>query len=101
MFLFYGAPIFAGIIGNRYLSKCGYDVQIGSRYFLIGEIANALLIIVVFWLGGVLWAYESRGRFMPLSFLTTMSVSPGFIIPPLAFIAVASIAHPLRRFATP
>jgi hypothetical protein len=38
---------------------------------------------------------------MPLSFLTTMSVSAGFLVPPVVFILVAIIAYPLRRFATP
>ena len=94
-------PAVAGIVGDRYLRKCGYDLQIGSRYFLIGNIANAFLIIAVFWISGVLWAYFLRGQFMPVSFLTTMSVSPGFIVPPLVFILVAIIAYPLRRFATP
>jgi hypothetical protein len=87
MFLFYIPPIFAGIIG--------------SRYFLIGPILNAILVFGVFWLGGVLLAYRSRGQFMPLSFLTAVSVSAGFLVPPLLFILVAIVAHPLRRFATP
>ncbi len=94
-------PALVEMIGDRYLSKCGYDLQIGSRYFLIGKIATVLLVAGVFWLGGVLWAYFSRGRFMPLTFFTGMSVSAGFLVPPLAFILVAIIAHPLRRFATP
>ena len=58
-------PVLAGVIGDEYLRKCNYDLQIGSRYFLIGKIANAFLIIVVFWIRGVLWAYFSRGQFMP------------------------------------
>ena len=37
-------PALAGLVGDRYLSKCKYDLQIGSRYFLIGKLANALLI---------------------------------------------------------
>jgi hypothetical protein len=94
-------PALVGIVGDRYLSKCKYDLQIGSRYFLIGKIANALLIFGMFWIGGVLLAYQSRGQFMPLSFLAGIFVSPGFIVPPLVFILIAIIAHPLRRFATP
>ena len=43
-------PALAGIVGDRYLGKLKYDLQIGSRYFLIGNIANALLIAAVFWL---------------------------------------------------
>src|SRR5437867_1778038 len=94
-------PALAGIVGGRYLSKLQYDLQIGSRYFLIGGIANALLIAAVFWLGGVLLAFQSRGRFMPLSFLTGIFVSPGFALPPLVFILVAIVAYRLRRFASP
>src|SRR5881296_2522295 len=42
-------PALAGIVGDRYLGKLKYDLQIGSRYFLIGNIANALLIAAVFY----------------------------------------------------
>ena len=92
----------AGIIGNRYLGKLNkYDLQIGSRSFLIGNIANAALVAAVFWLGGVLLAYQSRRQFMPLSFLTAIFVSPGFALPPLVFILVAIVSYRLRRFASP
>jgi hypothetical protein len=95
-------PALAGIVCDRYFRNCKYtDLQIGARYFLVGPIVTALVVVGVFWIGGVLLAYWNRGQFMPLSFLTTMSVSPGFLIPPLVFIAVAIIAHPLRRLATP
>src|SRR5437867_10257478 len=43
-------PALAGIVVGSYLSKLQYDLQIGSRYFLFGGIANALLIAAVFWL---------------------------------------------------
>jgi hypothetical protein len=94
-------PALVGMIGGRYLTESKYIIAVGTRFFNLGNSLNAILIIAVFWMGGVLWAYFYRGQFMPLSFLTTMSVSPGFIIPPLVFIAVAIIAPPLRRFATP
>jgi len=54
-------PALAGIVGDRYLRVC--------------KLANALLIAAVFWLGGVLLAFQSQGRFMPLSFLTGIFVS--------------------------
>jgi hypothetical protein len=94
-------PALAGIVGDRYLSNCKYDLQIGSRYFLIGKVANALLIFGMFWIGGVLLAYQSHGQFMPLSFLTGIFVSAGSVVPPLVFILVAIVADPLMRFATP
>ena|ERR1051326_7738484 len=94
-------PALAGIVGDRYLRKCNYDLQIGSRYFLIGNVGNALLILAVFWISGVLLAYEGRRQFMPLSFLTGIFATAGFVVPPLVFILVAIVAHPLRRFATP
>ena len=94
-------PALAGIVGDRYLSKCKYDLQIGSRYFLIGKLANALLIIGVFYVGGVLLAYHNRGRFIPLLFLQAIFVSAGSLVPPLVFILVAIVAYRLRRFATP
>src|SRR5439155_9337799 len=62
-------PALAGIVGDRYLNKLNYDLQIGSRYFLIGKLGNALLITAVFYVGGVLLAYQSRGKFIPLLFL--------------------------------
>jgi hypothetical protein len=138
--LIYGFPIFAGIIGSKYLSRLGnfvlmavvfeldlglllgqfghfrllaltpYTVLciipalagiVGYKYFRLGDAVNTLLIIAIFWIGGVLLAYQSRGQFMPVSFLTAVSVSAGFLIPPLVFILVAIVAHPLRRFATP
>ena len=49
-------PALVGIVGDRYLSRLKYDLQTGSRYFLIGNIANALLIAAVCWLGGVMLA---------------------------------------------
>src|SRR5216117_1064295 len=71
-------PALAGIVGDRCFGQLKYDLQIGTRYFLIGGIANALLTPAVFWLGGVLLAFQNRGRFMPLSFLAGIFVSPGF-----------------------
>lgn len=95
-------PALVGIIGDRYLNRYNkYDLQIGSRYFLIGKIVNVLLVIAMFWLGGVLLAYRGHGQFMPLSFLTGIFVSAGSLVPPLVFIVVAIVVHPLRRFATP
>ena len=91
-------PALVGIIGERHLSKCGYDLQIGSRYFLIGKIANTLLVIAVFWLNGVLLAYQGHGRFMPLSFLTGIFVSAGSVVPPLVFILIAIISYRLRPY---
>ena len=70
-------PALVGIVGDKYLSRLKYDLQTGSRYFLIGNIANALLIAAVCWLGGVMLAFQSCGRFMPVSFLTGIFVSPG------------------------
>src|SRR5947199_7901858 len=90
-------PALAGIVGDRYLSKLGYDLQIGRRYFLIGKIANALLIIGVFYVGGVLLAYHNRGKFIPLLFLQAIFVSAGSLIPPLVFILVAMVAYRLRQ----
>src|SRR5437773_4743615 len=84
-------PALAGVVGDRYLSKWKYDVQIGSRYFLIGKLANALLIIVVFYIGGVLLAFYNRGKFIPLLFLQAIFVSAGSLIPPLVFILVAIV----------
>ena len=43
-------PALAGIVGDRCLGQLKYDLQIGTRYFLIGGIANALLTPAVFWL---------------------------------------------------
>ena len=94
-------PALAGIVGDRYFSKLQYDLQIGSRYFLIGKIANALLIIGVFYVGGVLLAYHNRGRFIPLFLLQAVFVSAGSLVPPLVFILVAIVAYRLRRFASP
>src|SRR5262249_55378705 len=76
-------PALAGIVGDKYLH--------------VRKIANALLIIAVFWLGGVLLAYEGRKQFMPLSVLTGIFISPGFVVPPLVFILVAIVAYRLRR----
>jgi len=94
-------PALAGIAGDRYLCKLKSDLQIGSRYFLIGKLANALLIIAVFYLGGVLLAFQNRGKFIPLLFLQAIFVSAGSLIPPLVFILVAIVAYRLRRFASP
>src|SRR3989442_11931945 len=94
-------PALAGLVGDRYLSKCKYDLQHGSRYFLIGKLANALLIIGVFYVGGVLLAYHNRGKFIPLLFLQAIFVSAGSLVPPLVFILVAIVAYRLRRFASP
>ena len=94
-------PALAGIVGDRYLSKCKYDLQIGSRYFLIGKVANALLIAGVFYVGGVLLAFHNRGQVIPLLFLQAIFVSAGGLVSPLVFILVAIIAHPLRGFANP
>src|SRR6266699_94413 len=70
-------PALAGIVGDRYLSKLKYDLQIGSRYFLIGKIANALPRIGVFYVGGVLLAFHNRAKFIPLLFLQAILVSAG------------------------
>jgi len=78
-----------------------YDLQIGSRYFLIGKLANALLIAAVFYVAGVLLAFPNRGKFIPLLFLQAIFVSAGSLIPPLVFILVAIVAYRLRRFASP
>jgi|SRR5437867_6074625 len=94
-------PALAGIVGDRYLSKLGYDLQIGRRYFLIGKIANALLIIGVFYVGGVLLAYHNRGKFIPMLFLQAIFVSAESLVPPLVFILVAIVAYRVRRFASP
>src|SRR5439155_6960988 len=53
------------------------DLQIASRYFLIGKLANALLIIAVFYVGGVLLAFYNSGKFIPLLFLQAIFVSAG------------------------
>src|SRR5438132_9783786 len=50
-------PALAGIVGDRYLSKCKYDLPDRHRYFLIGTLANALLIVAVFYVGGILLAF--------------------------------------------
>jgi len=92
-------PALAGIVGDRYFSKLQYDLQIGSRYFLIGKIANALLIAGLFYVGGVLLAFHNRGRFIPLLFLQAVFVSAGSLVPPLIFILVSIVAYRLRRFA--
>ncbi len=89
-------PAVVGMIGGKYLSESKYIIAVGSRYFHLGNIVNAIVIIAVFWPGGVLWAYESRGQFMPLSFLTGIFVSAGFLFPPLVFIIVAIVAYRLR-----
>jgi len=68
-------PALSGLGGDRYLSKWKYDLQISSRYFLIGKLANALLIIVVFYIGGVMLAFYNRGKFIPLLFLQAIFVS--------------------------
>ncbi|PYR98129.1 MAG: hypothetical protein DMG16_21965 [Acidobacteria bacterium] len=94
-------PALAGLVGDRYLSKCKYDLQIGSRYFLIGKLANALLIAGVSYVGGVLLAFHNRGKFIPLLFLQAIFVSAGSLVPPLVFILVALVAYRLRRFASP
>ena len=135
VFLIYGFPIFAGVIGSRYLSRLGnfcvmvvvfeFDLAIlfgqftaaaftpytvvcifpavagivGDRYFGFGKIANALLNIGVFYVGGVLLAYHNRGKFIPLLFLQAIFVSAGSLVPPLVFILVAIVAYRLRRFA--
>ena len=90
-------PALAGIVGDRYLSKCKYDLQIASRYFLIGKLANALLIIAVCYVGGVLLAFPNRGKFIPLLFLEVIFVSAGSLIPPLVFILVAIVAYRLGQ----
>src|SRR5207237_4040266 len=94
-------PAVAGLVGPRYLTKCKYDLQIGSRYFLISKLANALLIIGVFYVGGVLLAYYNQGKFIPFLFLQASFVSAGSLVPPLVFILIAIVAHRLRRFASP
>src|SRR6266705_3587908 len=94
-------PALAGLVGDRYLSKCKYDLQIVSRYFLIGTLANALLIIGVFYIGGVLLAFHNHGKFIPVLFLQAIFVSAGSHLPPLVFIFVAIVAYRLRRFASP
>src|ERR1043166_9947817 len=94
-------PALVGIVGDRYLSKLGYDLHIRSRYFLIGKLANAFLIIAVFYVGGVLLAFYNRGKFIPLLFLQAIFVSAGSLIPPLVFIMVSIVAYRLHRFASP
>src|SRR5437773_11914614 len=88
-------PALAGLIGPRYLTKCKYDLRIGSRYFLISisKLANALLIIGVFYVGGVLLAYYNQGKFIPFLFLQASFVSAGSLVPPLVFILIAIVAH--------
>ena len=86
-----------GLVGDRYLSRCKYDLQIGSRYFLIGKLANALLVIGVFYVGGVLMAYHNQGKFIPLLFLQGSFVSAGSLVPPLVFILVAIVAYRFRQ----
>src|SRR6267142_2141386 len=89
-------PALAGLVGDRYLSKVKYDLQIGSRYFLIGKLANAVLIIGVFYVGSVLLAFYGSGKFWPIFFLQHIFVSAGFLVPPLVFILIAIVAYHLR-----
>jgi hypothetical protein len=132
MFLIYGAPVLAGIIGSRYLSRLAnflvmmlvfqvdlvilidgsrtvvftpYTVLciipamagiLGDRYLGLGKIANACLILGVFYVGGVLLAYQGHGRFIPLLFFQAIFVSAGSLIPPLVFILISLVAHPFR-----
>ena len=134
MLLFYIPPIFAGIIGSRYLGRLAnfclmvavFQIDLGligqfnlgifispytvicilpavaglfgDRCFHMGKFVNALLIAAVFYVGGVLLAFHNRGRFIPLLFLQTMSVTAGFLVPPLIFIVVARVAYRLRPY---
>src|SRR5438067_1480467 len=82
-------PALVGIVGDKYLGESKYIIGVGSRYFHVGRFLNALLIIAVFWLGGVLLAFYNRGKFIPLLFLQAIFISAGFLVPPLVFIVVA------------
>ena len=93
------APAIAGMIGEKCFRE--RDIVIGSRYFLIGKLLNALLIIAVFYIGGLLLAFLNRGKFIPLLFLQAIFVSAGSLVPPLVFILVSIVAYRLRRSATP
>jgi hypothetical protein len=76
-------PAIAGIIGGRYL----------------GKFANACLIIVIFYVGSVAFAYVGSGEFRPVLFLQGIFVSAGFLVPPLMFAVVAILAGYRRRDA--
>ena len=74
-------PAMVGIIGGRYL----------------GKVANACLVIAVFYIGSVLLAFYASGEFRPVSFLGGMFVSAGRLVPPLVFILVARLAYNWRQ----
>jgi len=72
-------PALAGIVGGKYLGKVG-----------------STSLVIAFYVGTVLLAFYATGRLRLLPPPGAILVSPGDLVPPLAFIVVAILAYRLR-----